>query len=227
MLQWMQAASLCTCAISHHLELKESYDEKTIFELKEELVMLREAYVGEISSLKEKAKKAEEKHSAKEKQWEAQEKILQDKVASLENKFEEHKDFYATEAAKLKEALNAKMKYAQNLKGEAIKQYTKGFDKALKQVKFLYANLDVSSSRYFKKTQDGQLVDKPLPGANVAKHKGKDQTKSLEDAADHTVKGEDVVDDSLVAPQLFFCCTQKFFFLLCNFNTIFLFLYIY
>ena len=68
----------------------------------------------------------------------------------MEKKFEDHKDFYATEAAELKEALNAKVKYAENLEGEVAKWYAEGFDEAFKQVRFLYAHLDVSSYDYFK-----------------------------------------------------------------------------
>ena len=112
---------------------------KTLFELKEEIVKLREVHSREIHSLEDKIKKIEDKYSAKEKEWEAQEKKLQDKVTSLEKKFKEHEDFYATEVAKLKEALDAKVKYAKNLEGEAVEQYAEGFDGALKQVRFLYA----------------------------------------------------------------------------------------
>ena len=60
------------------------------------------------------------------------------------------------------------MTEVENLKGEAAEQYTKGFDEALNQVKFLYARLDVSSCGYFKEIWDGQLVDKPLPDTNIA-----------------------------------------------------------
>ena len=92
----------------------------------------------------------------------------------LGKKFKDHKDFYATEVLKLKDMLDAKLKYAEGLEGEATKQYTKGFDKALKQVRFLYAYLEVSSCGYFKEIWDGKLVDKPLLGANTTKVEGGD-----------------------------------------------------
>ena len=144
--------------------------------------------------MEEKAKKAKEKYSAKEKQWEAQVKMLQDKVTSLEKKFNKHEDFYAIELVELKKALDAKVKYVENLKGKAAEQYTEGFDEAFKQVKFLYAHLDVSSYRYFKEIRDRQLVDKPLPGFNATEAEGRDQTKI------HTIVGEDLADDYPVAP---------------------------
>ena len=55
-----------------------------------------------------------------------------------------------------------------NLKREIAKQYAKRFDEDIKQVKFLYVDLDVSFCGYFKEVQDEKLVEKPLPGANVA-----------------------------------------------------------
>ena len=48
MFQWIHAASLRSCAIARHLELKEHSREKTISKLKEELVKLRESYAGKI-----------------------------------------------------------------------------------------------------------------------------------------------------------------------------------
>ena len=75
----------------------------------------------------------------------------------------EQEDSYAT-----------KMKEAKNLKEKAAEQYIEGFDKAINQGKFLYADMDVSSYGYFKEIRDGQLVDKPLPGANVDKVEGRD-----------------------------------------------------
>ena len=61
--------------------------------------------------MENKIKKVNDKHLAKEKEWEAQENKLQDNVASLEKKLKKHEDFYATEVAELKEALDAKVKY--------------------------------------------------------------------------------------------------------------------
>ena len=101
------------------------------------------------------------------KQWKAYEKELQDKVVFLE-KFKEHEDFYATEVIELKEMLEAKIKYANDLEGEVAEQYAGGFDEALKQVGFLYAYLDVSSYGYFKEIRDGKLVDKLPSGVDVA-----------------------------------------------------------
>ena len=121
-------------------------------------------------------------------------------ISSLEKKFNAHKDFYATKVAELKEALDAKVKYAENLKGEAVEQYAEGFDKALKQVKFLYTHLNASSCGYFKDIRHKQLIDKPLPGVNAVEPEGEDQTKSPEHITDPAGWGEDVVDDSLIAP---------------------------
>ena len=59
-------ASLHSCAIAHHLELRECSKEKVIVKLKGKLVKLREAYAGEICSLEEKVKKVEDKCLAKE-----------------------------------------------------------------------------------------------------------------------------------------------------------------
>ena len=64
--KWIQAASLPSCAIAHHLELREHFDSKVIAKLKEELVKLKEAHAKEIRSLEEKIKKAKDKYSAKE-----------------------------------------------------------------------------------------------------------------------------------------------------------------
>ena len=57
--------------ITHHLELKERSGERTIVELKEELINLRESHVGEICSLEEKVKKAEDKYLVEQKEWKA------------------------------------------------------------------------------------------------------------------------------------------------------------
>ena len=57
--------------------------------------------------------------------------------------------------AELKAVLAAKVKEAENLKGEVAEHYTEGFDKAVKQVKFLYFDLDVSSYSYFKEIHVG------------------------------------------------------------------------
>ena len=54
-------ASLRSCAIGHHLELRERSDGKAIAKLKEELMKLREAYSGHICSLEDKVKRAEDK----------------------------------------------------------------------------------------------------------------------------------------------------------------------
>ena len=48
------------------MELREHSDGKAITELKEELVKLREAHFGDIHSLEDRVKKAEEKCLAKE-----------------------------------------------------------------------------------------------------------------------------------------------------------------
>ena len=56
---------------------------------------LREVYSREICFLGGKVKKAEDKLSAKEREWGAQEKILQDKVALLEKKLKEHEEFWS------------------------------------------------------------------------------------------------------------------------------------
>ena len=69
MYQWIQAASLHSCAIGHHLELKECFDGKVISELKEELMKLREAHAEEIRSLENNVKRVEDKCSANEKEW--------------------------------------------------------------------------------------------------------------------------------------------------------------
>ena len=82
--------------------------------------------------------------------------------------------------------LDAKVGEVENLEGEAAEQYIEGFNKAIKQVKFLYSDLDVSSCGYFKEDCDGKLVDKPLPGANEAEVEAEDQTKALEDATNLT-----------------------------------------
>ena len=92
----------------------------------------------------------------------------------MKKKFKEQKDFYATEVAELKEALDTKVKEAENLEGEVVEQYANRFDKALKQVKFLYNDLNVSSCGYFKEVWDGKLVDKTLSGANAAEVEGGD-----------------------------------------------------
>ena len=112
------------------------------FELREE--------VARVSSLEAKVKKAKDKYSVKEKEWEVKEKSFQDKVALLEAKAQEQEESHTTEAAKLREALATKTREVETLKGEAAKHYMEGFDEAIGQVKFLYANLDVSSCSYFK-----------------------------------------------------------------------------
>ena len=53
LLESLQAASLHSCAIAHHLELKERSREKTITELNKKLVKLRESHAREIRSLEE------------------------------------------------------------------------------------------------------------------------------------------------------------------------------
>ena len=78
---------------------------------------------------------------------------------------------------KLKEVLNAKKKEAGFLEGEVAKQCMKGFDTAIRQVKFLYSDLDISTYGNFKEIRDGQLVDKPLPSNNPVGTKVVDQTR--------------------------------------------------
>ena len=51
------------------MELRECSDDKAIIELKEELVKLKEAHSKEIYSLEDKVKKADDKYSAKKKEW--------------------------------------------------------------------------------------------------------------------------------------------------------------
>ena len=70
--------------------------------------------------------------------------------------------------AKLKELLEAKIQYANDLEEEVAEQYVESFDEALKQVSFLYARLDVSSCGYFKEILDGKLVDRLPLGADAA-----------------------------------------------------------
>ena len=101
--------------------------------------------------------------------------------------------------AELKEALTAKTCEAENLKGEAVEQYAKGFDEAIKQFKFLYIDLDIFSCGYFKEVQDRKLVDKLLPGANATEIKGGDQMGTPDDAAPLTNRDKDQVHDSLAA----------------------------
>ena len=69
MFQWVQMASLCSCAIAHHLERKERSREKTIAKLKKELVKLKEFHTEEIRLLEEKVKKAEDKYLAGQQDW--------------------------------------------------------------------------------------------------------------------------------------------------------------
>ena len=64
MYKWIQVASLRSCALACHLELRERPDEKAISELKEELSKLREAHAEEVQALKAKLKKVEDKCSA-------------------------------------------------------------------------------------------------------------------------------------------------------------------
>ena len=117
----------------------------------------------------------------------------------MEKKFKEHEDFYAIEVADLKEALDTKVKEAENLEREAADQYAEGFDKAIKQVKFLFDDLDLSSCGYFNQVWDGMLVDKPLPGATTVEVKGGDQVKTPDDVSPQMNQGEDQVDDSPAA----------------------------
>ena len=86
MYKWIQVASLRSCAIACHLELKECFDRRTIIELKEELSKLREAHTEEVQTLKGKLKKAEDKCLARKRKWASKEKSLQDKIAILEGK---------------------------------------------------------------------------------------------------------------------------------------------
>ena len=67
----------------------------------------------------------------------------------------------------MKEMLEAKIRYTNDLEWEVTKQYVEGFDEALKQVSFLYAHLDVSSCGYFKEIKDGKLVDRSPADAAV------------------------------------------------------------
>lgn len=127
------------------MELRKHFDGKAITELKEELYRLREVYVKEVQILKAQLKKAEDKCLAKEKEWGSKEKSFQDKIAVFECKAKEQEESCSAEVAELKEALAAKVKEAENLEGEATKQYKEGFDEAINQVKFLYADLVVSS----------------------------------------------------------------------------------
>ena len=85
----------------------------------------------------------------------------------MEKKFKEHEDFYTTEVAELKELLEAKTQYTNDLEWEAAEQYVKGFNEALKQVSFLYAHLGVSSCGYFKEIRDWKLVDKLPSGVDA------------------------------------------------------------
>lgn len=64
----IQAASLCSCAITRHLELRERFKGNVINELKEELMKLKKTDAKEIRSLEDIAKKAEDKCSTKEKE---------------------------------------------------------------------------------------------------------------------------------------------------------------
>ena len=102
------------------MELRERSNGKAITELKEELSRLREAYSEEVYSLEAKCKKAEDKFSAKEKEWGVKEKFLQDKVALLEAKAQKKEESHFAEVAILKEALAAKMREAENLKEKAV-----------------------------------------------------------------------------------------------------------
>ena len=64
-------ASLHSCTIACHLELKEYFDNKVVTELKEEIMKHREAHSREICSLEEKVNQVEDKYSIKEKEGEA------------------------------------------------------------------------------------------------------------------------------------------------------------
>lgn len=81
--------SLRSCAIVRHFKLKEHFDGSAIKELKEELSKPREVHTEELQTLKAKLKKVEDKCSAQEKEWEAKEKFLQDKITTLEGKVKE------------------------------------------------------------------------------------------------------------------------------------------
>ena len=107
--------------IARHIKLKECIEERTIAKLKEELVRFKESHIGQVCSLEEKVKKAEDKYLVGQKEWEVQEKELRSKVATLEKKFREHENFYSIEVAELKEMLEAKTQYADNLEGETVK----------------------------------------------------------------------------------------------------------
>ena len=67
-MQWVQPVSLFSYAVARHLELKECSGEKTIALLREEIVKLRESHAGEIRSLEEKVKNAEDKYLAGQKE---------------------------------------------------------------------------------------------------------------------------------------------------------------
>ena len=193
-------------------KMRECSNGKAIIELKEELVKLKEAHSEEICSLEDKVKKIKDKYSAKKKEQGTQEEIVQDKVAFLEKKLKKHETFYATEVVELKEALNAKVWEVENLKGEVAEQYTEGFDEALNQVKFLFANLDVSSCGYFKEIQNGQLVDKTLPGAKPADVEGGNHIRTPQDVVDLVARGKDRADDSPTAKFLFLLYLNNTFF---------------
>ena len=192
MFQWVQMASLCSCAIAHHLERKERSREKTIAKLKKELVKLKEFHTEEIRLLEEKVIKAEDKYLAGQQDWGAKQKEVKDKVTFLEKKVKEHEEFYTIEVAELNYLLKAKTQYANDLKGEAVEQYIEGFDEALRQVAFLYAHLDVSYCRYFKEIQDEKFMDKLPPKADAIMG---DQSKTL---------GEEHVDGSPTSSQFLF-----------------------
>ena len=87
--------------------------------------------------------------------------------------------------------LDAKVKEAENLEGEAAEQYEEAFDEAIRQVKFLYFDLDISTCGYFKEVRDGQLGDKSLSGANAAEVEGEDQPRTPDDVAPPMNQGED------------------------------------
>ena len=105
MYKQIQVASLRSCAIARHLELRACSHRKAFTKLKEELSKLRETHFEEVCSLEAKIKKAKEKCSAKEKEQGVKEKSLQDKVALLEVKAWDQEESHPAEVAELREAL--------------------------------------------------------------------------------------------------------------------------
>ena len=56
-------ASLRSCVIARYMEFKERVKVRTIAELKEELVRLRESHSREVRLLEEKVRKVKDRHS--------------------------------------------------------------------------------------------------------------------------------------------------------------------